>query len=537
MFRKRIFWIIVLALALVASGGGYYYYKDVYLQAQAPVEQSATDTATVTRGDLVISASGSGTLVPAKEVTVGFRNGGTLAEILVKAGDKVEAGQLLARLDNTDAQAQVSQAQISLRQAEISLAKLTENASTADLAAAQGNLASAKAALAALTTPASSEDVKAARLNLQSAQDKLDALLAGPDANTVASATADLTLAEINLQSAQSAYDQVASRPDVAMTSQATALWQATTSYDKAKATYDEAVKSATADEVASARAQVASAQSQLDTLLKKPSTEEVAAAQAQVDQAQAALDTLLAGTSASDLETAQLNVSQAQLSLDNAQRALDETQLTAPITGTVVTVDAQAGETVGTAAIITLADLQEPQIQFWVEETDLTSVVPGNTVSITFDALPDSTYPGKILSVDPALVTVSNTPAVQATASIDLSQPGGDAHPVQFLSGMNASVEVIAGEARNALLVPVEALREISPGQYAVFVVKADGQLEMRPVEVGLQDLVNAEIRSGLQEGEVVSLGTSTTTQSSSQNSNQQQFTPGGPVPFFGGG
>jgi RND family efflux transporter MFP subunit len=229
---------------------------------------------------------------------------------------------------------------------------------------------------------------------------------------------------------------------------------------------------------------------------------------------------------------------------LDNAQRALDETQLTAPITGTVVTVDAQAGETVGTAAIITLADLQEPQIQFWVEETDLTSVVPGNTVSITLDALPDYTYPGKILSVDPALVTVSNTPAVQATASIDLSQPGGDAHPVQFLSGMNASVEVIAGEARNALLVPVEALREITPGQYAVFVVNADGQLEMRPVEVGLQDLVNAEIRSGLQEGEIVSLGTSTTTQSSNQNSNQnsnqqRQFTPGGggPVPFFGGG
>jgi HlyD family secretion protein len=475
-------------------------------------------------------------VVPASEVAVGFQSGGTLAEVLVKVGDKVEAGQVLARLDGTDAQVQVSQAEISQSQAQLSLEKLTENASAADLAAAQGSLASAKAALTKLTTPAGSQEVLAARQNLLSAQDKLKTLLAGPDASTIASAKADLALVELNLQSAQAAYDQVKDRPDVGMTSQALALQQATIEYQKARAAYAAAVAGPTAEEIASARASVASAQSQLDTLLAAPDADEVAAAQAQLDQAQAALDTLLAGTSATDLESAQLTVSQAQLSLDSAQRSLEETHLTAPISGTVTAVDAQVGEAVGTAAIITLADLQAPQIQFWVEESDMASAAVGNAVNITFDALPDYTYPGKILSVDPVVVTVSNTPAIQATASIDLS-----AHPVELLSGMNAAVEVVAGQALNALLVPVDALREIADGQYAVF-VKSDGQLEMRPVEVGLKDLVNAEILSGLQEGETVTLssssGTQTTTSTQTQNATSGGFMgPGGDMPPMMGG
>ncbi|MBK7202709.1 MAG: HlyD family efflux transporter periplasmic adaptor subunit [Anaerolineae bacterium] len=61
--------------------------------------------------------------------------------------------------------------------------------------------------------------------------------------------------------------------------------------------------------------------------------------------------------------------------SLENAQRALNNTQLRAPISGTVLAVNAEAGETVGTAPIITVADLSASQLRFWVEESDLMSV------------------------------------------------------------------------------------------------------------------------------------------------------------------
>ncbi|MBE9506740.1 MAG: hypothetical protein IMY86_01710 [Chloroflexi bacterium] len=77
----------------------------------------------------------------------------------------------------------------------------------------------------------------------------------------------------------------------------------------------------------------------------------------------------------------------------------------------------------------------------------------------------------------------------------------------------MTAEVEIVAGEAKDVLLVPVQALRELGPDQCVVFVVNSGGELEMRPVEVGLKDYVNAEIVSGLELGEVVSTGTAEST------------------------
>ena len=116
-----------------------------------------------------------------------------------------------------------------------------------------------------------------------------------------------------------------------------------------------------------------------------------------------------------------------------------------------------------------------------------------------------------EVVRVDPALVTVDGRLAVQAWASVDIASPS-----VGLFGDMNAEVEVISAESRDALLVPVQALRELGPDQYAVFVVRADGELELRVVEVGLQDFVNAEILSGLELGEVVSTGVAESTETS---------------------
>jgi multidrug efflux pump subunit AcrA (membrane-fusion protein) len=71
----------------------------------------------------------------------------------------------------------------------------------------------------------------------------------------------------------------------------------------------------------------------------------------------------------------------------------------------------------------------------------------------------------------------------------------------------MSASIEVIAGRAEDTLLVPVEALRELGPGQYAVFILE-EGQPMLRPVEVGLRDFTYAEILDGLTQGDEVTTG-----------------------------
>jgi multidrug efflux pump subunit AcrA (membrane-fusion protein) len=77
----------------------------------------------------------------------------------------------------------------------------------------------------------------------------------------------------------------------------------------------------------------------------------------------------------------------------------------------------------------------------------------------------------------------------------------------------LSATAEIISDQAQNALLVPVEALHEISDGTYGVFVME-NGTPTFKTVEVGLMDYTYAEIKSGLNEGDVVTTGIVETSQ-----------------------
>lgn len=453
LFRdRRVVIVTVLAVvALLAAGGGWYYYTQ-YLPGQTVDGEETIQTATVRRGNLVVVAGGSGTLVPNAEVDLSFSSGGRLAEMLVEVGDQVQAGDVLARLEDTDAQSQVTQAEINLRLAELQLSELTGTPDAADLAAAQYQLASA--------------------------QEGLEDLLNGPSAQELIIAQADLATAEKQLQQAQSAYDKVSWRPDAGASSQAMDLWSATAAYDKAKANYDMAVADA--------------------------SEEQIAAAQASVAQAQSNLNSLLDGASAEDLEAAQLSVEQARVNLASAQVQLEETVLIAPFSGTVTAVTASPGEMVGTGALVTLADLSQPLVELYLDETDLDLIAVGYEVEVMFDALPDEIFSGQVVRIDPVLVQMEGAPTIQALATLEQGE-NDSLWPLP--GGLNASVEVFAGRAENALLVPVEALRELAPGQYAVMVM-VDGEPQMRQVEVGLMDYIYAEIVSGLEQGDQVSTG-----------------------------
>jgi len=464
---KRLIFIIVVIVLCAASGAWYYYERYLPSQTPAPVEEIKTTQ--VRRGDLVIYASGSGTLLPAAEVDLGFRTSGIVIEMLVEVGDHVSTGELLARQDDTDARAQVAQAEISLRQAELKLVELQREPDALDIEVARYNLASAEKALEALVAGPTTEDVEIARIDLETAKLNLDQ-------------------AYNNLWSAQAKRDSTAgnsrsSAGDIASAEAAVAnaqisLEKSQAAYERAKLTYDQKVAGPTEEQIATAQAKASASRSQLGKLLDGPTAE--------------------------SLESAQLQIELARQSLQTARTKLDNTLLHAPFGGTVTEVKALAGESVGTAAILTLADLNDPIIRIHIDETDMDKISVGYEVEVFFDAIPDKTFTGRIARVDPMLVTVEGVPSVRALAYLD-KKPSDN--PQMLLAGMNAMVDVIGGKAENALLVPVEALRELSPGNYSVFVME-DGKLQMRSVEVGLMDFSYAEIISGLKQGDRVSTG-----------------------------
>jgi RND family efflux transporter MFP subunit len=210
-------------------------------------------------------------------------------------------------------------------------------------------------------------------------------------------------------------------------------------------------------------------------------------------------------GVDPDDLALAQNEVDTAEIALEEAKSNLSGTTLTAPFAGTVISLAGSAGDEVGTSTFISLADLNHPNIEFYVDETDIDKVALGYEVEVVFDALPDQTFTGEIIQVEPKLVTLGNVLALKGLAKVDL---GTDAENLNLPEGLNAAVEVIGGKAENALLVPVEALKDLGDGEYAVFVVGSDGQPKLTMVKVGLMDYTTAQITEGLSVGDVVTTG-----------------------------
>jgi len=495
----------------LAGAVGWYYDSTVRAAAATPVP--ATKTTAVRKGDLTLTASGTGSLIAATQANLGFKSAGRLAELPVQVGGRVNAGDVLARQDDSDARVAVSQADIAVKLAELKLAQLIKGADAAALAGAQAGLASAQADLTRLTTPATVADLTAARENLVAAQKALETLQAGPRPEDVTIAASDMEKAAVAVQKAQADYDKVAYRGDIGSLPQAAALQQATLDYEKARANYALKTVGPTDEQMAAARAKVAQAQNQLELLQKGSDPAAIAAARSKVAQMQAQLDALTAGATAEDVEAAQLQVQQARNSLQSAQTQLDGTVLRAPFTGTVTAVRAAAGEWAGTAPILTLVDSEHIQAQFYVDESEMGGLAVGDPVQVTLDALPDRTFTGRVIRVDPTVDKVEGVPVATVLAELEPPQAGAE-QAVVFRAGMSASLEVVTAEREGVLLVPIAALRELGPGQYAVMVVGPAGELAMRPVQVGLKDYANAEIVSGLQAGETISTGSVDTSQ-----------------------
>jgi RND family efflux transporter MFP subunit len=555
MFRKKAFWITLIVL-LIAGGGGYAAYAYWFAPPEVVEEETVLQTATVTRGDLSITADGSGVLVASKEIELAFGTNGTLSELLVKIGDNVQVGDVLAWIEDIDARNAVTDAELAVLNAEQALEDAADTVSLEQavvqaefkVAQAEANLETAKRDLDELLTWTTDEtEIEIAKADLLIAQasyqnsvaraNMRDKEIASTRIN-LENAIRDLEEAQVNYKDAMDAARDWERNIDSTRENATKALQKAQDSLEIAQANYDLAMIDTRTIDVENARVKVLNAEQALEALQTSPDEQDIAAARLKVKELEVALqqsqwDLADAQNAVAEADTAkaELTLKQARLKLESAQDALEGTTLVASISGIVVAINAEVGEKVS-GTIIVLADLERPVVQFWVEESDLGSVAVGHPVHIVFEALPDLTYDGQITGVDPVLVDVGNTPAVQAWASIDTS-----AHPVKLLGDMNVEVEVVSGEALNALLVPVQALRELAEDQYAVFVVGNDGELEMRLVEVGLMDYVNAEVLSGLQQGEVVSTGEKTSSPSQpSNNDTQPQGPGGGMMRFFGG-
>jgi len=156
----------IITLLVILMTAGWYYFSRVRAATQITGSAVEAQTAVARRGDLVLSASGTGTLIPQSEATFGFKTSGQITQVNVKIGDQVEAGQVLAQLDGTLAKMKYVEAQQALQElfSAASISNIEQQVATA-----QDSEASARAWLGYLLSP----DVVDAEENLASAEQKL----------------------------------------------------------------------------------------------------------------------------------------------------------------------------------------------------------------------------------------------------------------------------------------------------------------------------------------------------------------------------
>ncbi len=167
------------------------------------------------------------------------------------------------------------------------------------------------------------------------------------------------------------------------------------------------------------------------------------------------------------------------------------------------MTLSVTVGEAISyNTTIMTIDDLNQATIQFYLDQSDWTNAKVGYEASVSFDALTGQTFTGKVTEIDPGLVTVSGSSMVEGEAVLEKS-----VDEVGLPIGVSASIDVISGRATNVVLIPVEALHQLADNSYTVFVME-NGSPVVRAVVVGLKDDTYAEIKSGLKAGDVVTTG-----------------------------
>ncbi|MEV7936217.1 biotin/lipoyl-binding protein [Kitasatospora sp. NPDC088264] len=412
--RRRGVVLVNSALGVALLGGAALVYATVNSGTSAAAGKTQIRTATVAKGTVLATVSGTGTLVSPTDAAQDFATGGRLTSVKVAVGDAVKKGQVLATVDTTAAQQQVDAAQ-------------------ASLTTANANLTKAQAGVTTTTTQPLPGATSGAGGNGGGGGDR------GAGANsTPAPQTTTITTTKV-----------------------------------------DDAA--------------VAQAQQQVAT---------------------------------------------AQTTLANAQAALTGTTLTASVDGTVASVSAKVGDTVGASSggssgssgstgstgstgksstgsaasggapsgFIVLTNPTGMQVTANFSELDSLKLKKGEAATVTLNAQSDTKFNASVLSVS-SLPSSSGgsagSTAVQYAATLQLS---GDTSALR--TGLSATVQVITGEADSALSLPTSALSGTGASRTAT-VVHPDGSSERVSVGVGVEGDSTVQVVSGLKEGDKVELPT----------------------------
>jgi HlyD family secretion protein len=424
----------VLLLGLVLIGATACSSSDEDMTTQQPVE--------TIRGNVDVTVIGDGNIEASSHERLTFGSGGKVDKIYVKEGDKVNKGDVLARLDTGALELAEAQAQVALTQAQATLtqAKLAQRTAEHNLKNTQDMEGTLELALSNAQI-----DVRVARFNLEKTSDLYT--------------WSDIKTAKADVDDARKYLDELLEKAGLFLPTDEEGNYPTIQEYVFGEDFPKPPGYELWQEELVLAQSRLNTAEDRLDAMLSGSDAEAVAIKKLQLEaaeeaeaQAQKDLDELTeditireleVGSARESVEHAQQIVNLAQKSLDKAKEDLKEATIIAPFDGIVAKVEAKEGEYLSPAAytgatIVEIIDLRHMKLTARVDELDVARVKTGQKVMISVDALPETKLEGRVTFISP--VASERAGVVMYEVKVDFDVP--EDSPIR--DGMSATAEII---------------------------------------------------------------------------------------------
>ena len=546
--NKRLLLNGFLALVVVGIGVGSYF--TVHSKSSSA---STTQTfATAARGNVLESVTSTGNVQAPTDLSLSFQQSGQVTAIPVEVGTHVGAGQVLAKVDDTQQKIALKGAQAGLVSAQASYAALLRGETAIEresdaqsVVAAQQGITQAQQGLADAQQNAAANLVKyqqaitqaqqgvtsaqsavtSAQSSVTQAEDALRSLQSGYDARRSSSESIDATLTRYQVDQAECPTPPGAAVVNGVTCSQIGNLTSFAKSVQSAQSGVTQAQSALT-----QAQAGVTSAQ-QGETSGELQDQQSIQNAQDQLTSAQNQYNSTVIGNEVKQeppkpeqLAQAQASIVSAQGQLVTAEKNESDTTLRAPVSGVVAAVNGIVGQqsSGGSAAsssssssgssgtgsssssssgsssgFIVLTNVNVLDVSVGFTETDAPNVHVGQAATITLDALPNQTFNGHVIELDTDSTLVSNVVTYNSLVSFD--DPPSDVKP-----GMTASVNVVLAKRDNVITLPTSAVSTTDTSE-SVTVKPKSGAETTRTIAIGLRGDNAVEITSGLSVGDQV--------------------------------
>ena len=495
--------------------------------------------------NVIEEISETGQVKKGEQIELGFKVSGILEKIYVSVGEKIDEKDILAKLENTQLNIQLSEAQASLQLYQAQLDKLIAGATPQEVQIKQTVVNNAQIALD--TASQSLEDVKAqGQKDLESAyEDALnvldDSYLKTSNSFNVASLVQRTYFTSTDQESInvrenkdkmQNTLNEVESYINTARDTETNqdidnALYQMeqtlndisdalkvirdtceTVNYKNIVSSDSKSSLDAQRGYINTVLTNVVNSQQTISSTELDNSVNiniysaNIDTAQGSLKAAQDNLAELTASPRQEDVDLHQAQVKQAKAKTWLLQNQIEDTILNAPVGGQIIKIGKRVGELVQSAlkdAVITILPSDPFSIEIDIYEEDVAKMNVGNPANITLVAFPEQTLTGKVISIDPAEKIIDGVVYYEVSVSLDDL-------PEDVKPGMTADLIIRTDFKENVLTVPKKAVRKRN-GKTIVQVLE-NKTITEREIEVGLKGTNDViEVVSGLEQGEQVIL------------------------------